>query len=135
MLMKLYVEERIAIAHRLNLPYPSPCRNLHGHTLRVEVEIEQWVEKGEKCDMLVDVQLIKKVIRRFDHANLNDYLEQPTMENLSQLIVRNLVEAIKNDEFLTEERKEHLLSGTIRVRVWESEKAFVEFECCGSDVI
>ncbi len=99
------------------------------------MEIEQWVEKGEKCDMLVDVQLIKKVIRRFDHANLNDYLEQPTMENLSQLIARNLVETIRSDEFLTEERKEHLLSGTIRVRVWESEKAFVEFECCGCDVI
>ena len=135
MFMKLHVEERIAIAHQLNLPYSSPCNHLHGHTLKVEVEVERWVEKGENCDILIDAEVVKRVVRRFDHTNLNDHLEQPTMENLAQLIARNLVEAVKEDKFLTEERKECLLSGTVRVRVWESEKAFVEFECCGGDLL
>ena len=135
MLMKLHVEEKIAVAHQLNLPYPSPCNHLHGHTLKVEVEMEQWVEEEERCDMLIDVEVVKRVVREFDHANLNDHLKQPTMESLAQLIAKNLVEAVKKDKFLTEQRKERLLSGTIRVRVWESEKAFVEFECCGGDLL
>ena len=133
--MKLHIEEKIAISHFLKLPYPSPCNSLHGHTLKVEVEIERWMEKGEECDMLIDVQMIKNVVRKFDHTHLNYYLLQPTMENFTQLIAKNLVKAVMEDKSLTKEAKEHLLSGTIRVRVWESEKAFVEFECCGGDLL
>ena len=135
MLMKLHVEEKIAVAHQLNLPYPSPCKRLHGHTLKVEVEMERWVEKGEECDMLIDTEVVKRLVKKFDHTNLNNYLEQPTMENFAQLIARDLVVEVGRGKHLTEEEKEHLLSGTIRVRVWESEKAFVEFECCGGDLL
>lgn len=74
----------ISAAHRLALPGDSPCGRMHGHNWRIEVicEAEQLDERG----MVVDFMEIERVVRQYDHACLNDFLEQPTAENLARAI-------------------------------------------------
>lgn len=85
-----YVSKRmeIAAAHQLNLPYESPCTNLHGHNYVVVVYC-----KGEKlndCGMIVDFAKVKKEIHGWlDHGYLNELLPvgmNPTAENMAKWI-------------------------------------------------
>lgn len=85
-----YVSKRmeIAAAHKLNLPYESPCTNLHGHNYVVVVYC-----KGEKlndCGMIVDFAKVKKEIHGWlDHGYLNELLPvgmNPTAENMAKWI-------------------------------------------------
>ncbi len=68
-------ECRFDAAHLLT-GHPGECRNLHGHTYRVIVEVAQ--RPGEETgDMVLDFQDLKTVLREvildhFDHAFLYD---------------------------------------------------------------
>ncbi len=67
-------ECRFEAAHLLN-GHPGECRNLHGHTYRVVVEVAQ--RPDEDGDMVMDFKDLKAVLRdvildRFDHAFLYD---------------------------------------------------------------
>jgi len=68
--------------------HQGPCSNLHGHTYRLEVEVE-----GEVGDdgMVMDFSELKKTVKEevicvLDHANLNDVVPNPTAENLIKWI-------------------------------------------------
>ena len=87
----------IAGAHRLNLPYGSPCIRLHGHNWIIEVEVscETLTESG----MVIDFKYLKEaminVIKKpLDHQNLNDVSElrglNPTAENLAKWIAEKM---------------------------------------------
>ena len=72
-------------AHRLALPYDSPCNRLHGHNWAVTVHMRAGAlnESG----MIEDFKHIKDKIQSvFDHAVLNDILPQPTAENIARHI-------------------------------------------------
>ncbi len=62
------------------------CKNLHGHTYRLIVTVEGNVESG----MIIDFEDLKKivdpVIEKYDHAYLNDFFENPTVENIAATI-------------------------------------------------
>ena len=54
--------------------HTGQCRNLHGHTYRLVVEVE---ESAEASDMVMDFKDLKHILRdvileRFDHAFLYD---------------------------------------------------------------
>jgi 6-pyruvoyltetrahydropterin/6-carboxytetrahydropterin synthase len=74
------------------------CRNLHGHTMKVELVLEGDVapERG----YLVDFGEIKKVLapvrEQLDHKLLNDLegLDVPTVENISRWIYDRLKPAL-----------------------------------------
>jgi len=101
--MKLYVNRKFSAAHHLPR-HVGACRNLHGHTWKVEV----WL-KGEvnTNGMLVDFGEVKAIIDLFDHSNLNDTFENPTAENLALYFHQKIPFCIK-------------------VRVWESENCYAE---------
>ncbi len=114
---RIFWQCEISCAHRLDLPYESKCRNLHGHNYIVSVEVE-----GEVLDdgMILDFSIIKRVVKdKYDHKYLNDILRQPTVENLALEIVNDLVELAKN-----ENRKIKKL----KVRVWEDKDSYAEVE-------
>ena len=51
------------------------CRNLHGHTYRVDVTVRQ--EPGDGGDMVIDFKELKRIVEdaivsRFDHAFIYD---------------------------------------------------------------
>ena len=83
-----YVSKKVelAIAHRLNLNYPSKCTNIHGHNAQVTVycRAKELNENG----MVVDFSELKDTITRMlDHKYVNDIVDfNPTAENLARWI-------------------------------------------------
>jgi len=72
-------------AHRLALPYESPCNNLHGHNWAVTVYMRS--KALNESGMIEDFKHIKdKIQAQFDHAVLNDFIEQPTAEIIARHI-------------------------------------------------
>lgn len=87
----------IAGAHKLDLPYDSPCKRLHGHNWIIEVEVS--CETLTKSGMVVDFTCLKEAMGRvikelLDHQNLNEVEElnglNPTAENLAKWIAENM---------------------------------------------
>ncbi len=87
----LTVRGDFAASHSLR-DYDGKCKNLHGHTWKVEVVIQG--DQLNEAGMLVDFQNIKKILRgileTLDHQHLNDlpYFQRnnPTSENLAKFI-------------------------------------------------
>jgi 6-pyruvoyltetrahydropterin/6-carboxytetrahydropterin synthase len=99
-------------AHQLPW-HPGRCRNLHGHSYRLEVTVEGPV--GDR-GIVVDFAEIKSVVRRevierFDHQYLNDLLDNPTAE----LIAAEIWKAVESADL-----------AVTRIRLWETADCFVE---------
>ena len=106
----VYWRGEISAAHRLELDYESKCNRLHGHNYMVEV----WAYGDlDKNGMIIDFSVIKEIVFRYDHRDLNDILDQPTAENIAGDILRNLIEKGL---------------GKARVRVWEDKDSYAEVE-------
>lgn len=61
----------VAIAHKLTLPYDSPCKRDHGHNITVTVYCAS--EELNQEGMVIDFTEIKKVVHgQLDHRCLND---------------------------------------------------------------
>ncbi|PYV19259.1 MAG: 6-carboxytetrahydropterin synthase QueD [Acidobacteria bacterium] len=107
--MKLGVVEHMDCAHFL--PGHNRCGNPHGHTYRVELVIEGENRSG----MILDFADLKKAARDvlgvYDHRSLNDFLDYPSVENLCELLRRDLSQRLRFP-FI--------------VRVWEGEGKWAE---------
>jgi len=75
-------------AHRL--PHVAPthrCFNLHGHSYRVELQLEGAVDPhtGFVIDFFDIEQVFQPLLKQLDHHCLNDIagLENPTAENIA----------------------------------------------------
>jgi 6-pyruvoyltetrahydropterin/6-carboxytetrahydropterin synthase len=71
-------------AHQLPW-HTGKCRNLHGHTYRLEVTVEGPLNED---GIVIDFSDLAKVVRstitdRYDHRYLNDFFENPTAEMLA----------------------------------------------------
>ena len=99
-------------AHRLP-DYPGPCRDLHGHSYRLNVSVEGPIDPDS--GLVIDFSELKRVvvqevIDHFDHANLNDHLPNPTAENLAVWIWDKLAPT---------------LPGLVEIELHETEKCSV----------
>jgi 6-pyruvoyltetrahydropterin/6-carboxytetrahydropterin synthase len=86
--MRLDVEFHFAAAHRLPR-YEGPCFRMHGHNYRFLVALEGDVapESGMVADFgKVQAIVQEHVLARADHRNLNDFLDNPTAENIARWI-------------------------------------------------
>jgi 6-pyruvoyltetrahydropterin/6-carboxytetrahydropterin synthase len=106
-------------AHQLPW-HPGKCRNLHGHTYRLEVSVEGPVgPQGIVTDFAdIDVIVRRDIIDRFDHVYLNDFLDNPTAELVAADIWKRL-----------EQTDWGLGGGTLRLaglRLWETPDSSVE---------
>ena len=70
-------------AHKLEW-HEGKCKNLHGHTFKLEVVIKGKVDKNGIIIDFKDFKKIvnEKVIELLDHEYLNEVVENPTAENL-----------------------------------------------------
>ena len=86
MLIKLI--RSFSSAHRLP-HYDGPCHDLHGHTWKAVFVIEGPVkEDGMVCDFKVVKKLLDDNLP--DHQLLNDWVENPTAENLAQFLFQKI---------------------------------------------
>ncbi|MDR0764118.1 MAG: 6-carboxytetrahydropterin synthase QueD [Synergistaceae bacterium] len=104
-------------AHRLE-SYHGKCENLHGHTYRLSVEIEG---SPDADGMIVDFARVKEIVDReviskFDHSYLNDFIRQPSAENIARFVFERLEPLLKGPDYF--------LSA---VRVWETPRSSVTF--------
>lgn len=105
----LRLDHHFESSHRLD-GHPGPCGRLHGHRWQVEVRIEADTLNG---DMVVDFDLIRKIINRFDHVNLNDVVDfNPTAENMA----KHIKESIDDETGFSSE-----------VTLWESPTAGITY--------
>lgn len=86
--MRLDVEFYFAAAHRLPR-YEGPCFRMHGHNYKFFIAVEGEVDPA--TGMIADFGVIKQVVAeqvlaRADHQTLNDFLDNPTAENIAHWI-------------------------------------------------
>lgn len=114
--MRLHIERKIDAAHKL-VGYDGPCKNLHGHTWKIEVDI--YGSTNPDTGMVVDFRRVKDIIDELDHSYLNEIIDEtkPTAENIL-LYLWDKIDGELNVENCT-------LS---KLRVYESENSFVEHE-------
>jgi 6-pyruvoyltetrahydropterin/6-carboxytetrahydropterin synthase len=96
--MILIKEFEFDAAHNL-IHYHGKCEHLHGHTYKMVVKLEG--QRGGE-DMVYDFVDLKKLVKekvvdKFDHAYLNDIIEQPTAENIAIYVWDALVDEVKRD--------------------------------------
>ncbi len=89
---RLEVEFAFAAAHRLPR-YEGPCFRMHGHNYRFAVVLEGEVDP--RSGMVADFGRVKQLVQehvlsRADHRTLNDFLENPTAENIARWIWETL---------------------------------------------
>ena len=90
MIITLHTEGWYDAAHHLE-NYEGKCANQHGHTYKVEVWVKGKAEQLKSNGILWDFGNLKKVIKEFDHKNLNklfndDLKINSTAENQSLYI-------------------------------------------------
>ena len=76
----------ISSAHKLELDYPSPCSNFHGHNWKIHIYCVASIL--DHNGMVIDFAKIKKAIKsKLDHQTLNNILDRnPTAENIARFI-------------------------------------------------
>src|SRR5258708_43649 len=92
--------------------HPGKCRNLHGHTYRLEVSVEGPLgPQGIVTDFAdLDEVVRREIIERFDHVYLNALLDTPTAELVAADIWKRLEATLP----------------LVRLRLWETADSSVE---------
>jgi len=103
---QIEVDFSFAAAHRLPR-YSGKCFNLHGHNYRFQVVLRG--DPDPYSGIFVDFSDVEKsvkehVLDRVDHTNLNDFIENPTAENIASWMWHRL---------------EGKLPGLVEIRLWE----------------
>ena len=91
--MRIGITEYIDCAHFL--PGHPKCGTVHGHTYRVDVTIEGDHRGGMILDFTDLKAQTREVLQRYDNRHWNDVLEFPTVENICELLSRQLRERIR----------------------------------------
>ncbi len=97
-------------AHKLKW-HKGKCKNLHGHTYKLQILVEG---KLNKQGIVIDFGDMKKIIKReviekLDHRYLNEIIKNPTAENISIWIWEELKDKIKDLK---------------EIRLWETPTSF-----------
>ncbi len=121
--MNLSVTKRFTFEAAHHLPrHLGKCHRPHGHSYILYVTVYGPVVEDAASDqgMVMDFTdlkaVVKPIIERFDHYDLNQYMKNPTAENVLQVIVDDLSDRI--------ERPRRLL----KVVLYETEDSFVAWD-------
>jgi len=103
---QIEAEFTFAAAHRLPR-YQGKCFNMHGHNYKLAVTLQGapdpysgiFVDLGD-----VEKAVQERVLAQCDHATLNDFIENPTAENIASWCWSRL---------------DDKLPGLVEVRIWE----------------
>jgi len=107
-------------AHKLP-DYEGKCRNLHGHTYKLEVEVRGEVDRSS--GMVIDFTKLSKIVHEwvvdiYDHSYLNNYWKNPTAEVMLLSIWNELVAKTLDFEG----------AKLSRLRLWETPTSYAEIQ-------
>ena len=113
------------------------CKNLHGHTYRVDVSVTQW--DGDTRDMVIDFKDLKRiasevVCERFDHAFIYN-TESAGEREIAAVVEKNGMRTVAIPFRSTAENLAKLFFGDLKsripglsaVRVWETADSCAEY--------
>lgn len=114
------------------------CMNLHGHTFRLDVEVEGEIdpETGMVIDFTVVKNVVREILRDYDHKVI------VPRKDLDRIVLKgpfkNVVKPIEYPEATTEyialdiaRRVYEKLGMPVRIRLFEGEKNYVVVEWSG----
>lgn len=107
-------------AHQLPW-HNGKCKNLHGHSYKLEVDIEGELNENGIVEDFYEVSKICKgeIVNVYDHKLLNDYFENPTAEVMAREFFNIIDKHWVNGGF----------SGRLSaVRLWETENSWVQYK-------
>ena len=99
---ELAIEDHFSSAHQLR-GYMGKCENIHGHNWRVKIRVTGGTldNTGLLIDFAILKKILKEVLSRLDHVNLNDTPPfdtiNPSSENLADYIcteVQSLINGV-----------------------------------------
>lgn len=140
---KIYWTKEFDASHYLVLPYESKCQRIHGHTYKVEVEIEGELNE---YGMIFDFNHLSEIIKELDHKILvpdstvmfsQGMIEVETQRGAKlivnkgdYIVIPNNATAEKIAEYILERVLERAGDNVskIRVRVWEDPRSYAEVE-------
>jgi 6-pyruvoyl-tetrahydropterin synthase len=148
-MVTIQTEKSIAIAHLVQTAdKESPCRRLHGHNLKIIVEINGTIKKD---GMVVDFRHIKSIINSLDHLTLlprdivtlyeDDYVIKTKYTtfslpiNMCYILPIPVVTAEYLAAFLWDKIYELLDSGWLVITIYESDKSFASVSNRDSETI
>jgi len=102
-------------AHHLTcVPEGHPCRRLHGHSYKMWVHVTGPVENYMVMEYGDIDAIVDPIVEKYlDHHDLNLYIDEPTVEMIIQWVWDKL---------------EPDLPGLCKIRIQETERAWVEIE-------
>jgi 6-pyruvoyltetrahydropterin/6-carboxytetrahydropterin synthase len=117
LLFRIRVEDSFDASHIIP-GHLGKCRNLHGHSYRVEMFVmgDKLDRNGilEGADFAELRKTLGEVVRRYDHMHLNDIIQDnTTAENVAKVIFNEL--------------RDSGARGLEKIRVWESPKGYAEY--------
>ncbi len=95
------------------IPGHEKCGKVHGHTYRVEVEVEGELKNGMVIDFADLKKALKDVVEELDHRLINEIIENPTCENICLYIYERLKGELKDVKI-------------VRVRLYEGKDKWAE---------
>ena len=118
-MFKLIVKKEFSSAHILH-GHPGNCKRMHGHNWIVEAKVEG--DNTNKIGMVIDFKDIKKnladIVSKLDHRFLNEIepftVDNPTAENISKYIYKELSKNINTDNIKVSE-----------IKLWETNNSAV----------
>ncbi len=119
------VTDTISASHHLR-GYQGKCENIHGHNYKVEVTVRATTldDTGLAIDFGILKGILRQVVEKFDHKDLNsceEFLEiNPSSENIARIIfslIQEKISALRHDNTV----KLH------KVRVWETDGNLVTY--------
>jgi len=77
------------------------CLNFHGHRWEVEITLQAAKLRD---GMVIDFEELKRIVKSYDHTNLNKKFHNPTAENIAQEICKRIKTIIREQRrnFITE---------------------------------
>ena len=132
--MKIAKEFRWEMGHRLPNHF-GQCKNIHGHSYKMQVEFEGELNNDEMIIDYYDVEkIINPIIEKLDHAfmvNKNDKIVLEFLEKMnSKKVVVDFQSTAENIcNYMLNEIKQASLPGNvkkIKVRVYETSDDYAE---------
>lgn len=101
--------------------HTGKCKDLHGHTYRVDIEVEG--EKKEDTECVADFSevkaLVEEVLDLVDHKHLNEIIAYPTSENIALFLMAEFEKKLKDSNL-----------GVVlhSIKIWEGKDKWVMVE-------